>query len=62
MSVIAIPGLVGPLIGPTLGGWLTQAASWPGADFLINIPVGILGLMATFRYMPDNPKPATPRF
>lgn len=61
MSVIAIPGLVGPLIGPTLGGWLTQAASWHWI-FLINIPVGILGLMATFRYMPDNPKPATPRF
>ncbi|PMY58290.1 MFS transporter, partial [Pseudomonas sp. FW126-L8] len=28
MSFVAIPGLIGPLIGPTLGGWLVEAASW----------------------------------
>ena len=61
MSFIAIPGLVGPLIGPTLGGWLSEAASWHWV-FLINIPVGLVGLIATLRYMPDNPLPATPRF
>src|SRR5579864_1644008 len=41
MSVVAIPGLVGPLIGPTLGGWLVQIASWHWI-FLINVPVGII--------------------
>ncbi|MEO7953661.1 MAG: MFS transporter, partial [Polaromonas sp.] len=61
MSVIAIPGLVGPLIGPTLGGWLTQGASWHWV-FLINIPVGLAGLAATLRYMPDGAQPATKRF
>lgn len=61
MSFIAVPGLVGPLIGPTLGGWLSQVASWHWV-FLINIPVGLVGLVATLRYMPDNPQPATPRF
>lgn len=61
MSVIAIPGLVGPLIGPTLGGWLTQVASWHWV-FLINIPVGLLGLAATMRYMPDSAQPDTKRF
>lgn len=61
MSVIAIPGLVGPLIGPTLGGWLTQVASWHWV-FLINIPVGLLGLAATLRYMPDITQPAPKRF
>ncbi len=61
MSVIAIPGLIGPLIGPTLGGWLTEVASWHWI-FLINIPVGLAGVVATLRYMPDNAQPTTPRF
>jgi EmrB/QacA subfamily drug resistance transporter len=51
MSFVAIPGLIGPLIGPTLGGWLVEVASWHWI-FLINVPVGILGCLATLRYMP----------
>lgn len=61
MSFIAIPGLVGPLIGPTLGGWLVEVATWHWV-FLINIPVGLLGCVATVVYMQDSPRPATPRF
>ena len=52
MSFVAIPGLIGPLLGPTLGGWLVQYASWHWI-FLINVPVGLLGCIATLRYMPD---------
>ena len=52
MSFVAIPGLMGPLIGPTLGGWLVEAASWHWI-FLINIPVGIVGALATLRFMPN---------
>lgn len=52
MSFVAIPGLVGPLIGPTLGGWLVEAASWHWI-FLINLPVGLLGAAAALRYMPN---------
>jgi len=52
MSFITIPGLVGPLIGPTLGGWLVEEISWHWI-FLINVPIGILGGLATLRYMPD---------
>ena len=52
MSFVAIPGLIGPLIGPTLGGWLVQAASWHWI-FLINIPVGIIGVLAATRFMPN---------
>ncbi len=44
MSFVAIPGLIGPLLGPTLGGWLVQYASWHWI-FLINVPVGLAGLM-----------------
>ena len=50
MSFVAIPGLVGPLIGPTLGGWLVQVASWHWI-FLINVPIGIAGAFFTLRHM-----------
>jgi len=61
LSFVAIPGLIGPLIGPTLGGWLVQIASWHWI-FLINVPVGIVGCIATFIFMPDSRDPGTPRF
>ena len=61
MSFVAIPGLVGPLIGPTLGGWLVEAMSWHWI-FLINLPVGVIGVLATLRYMPAPPPVAVARF
>lgn len=61
MSFVAIPGLVGPLIGPTLGGWLVEAASWHWI-FLINLPVGVLGALATLRWMPRPLAVASARF
>jgi MFS family permease len=50
MSFVTIPGLIGPLIGPALGGWLVQVASWHWI-FLINVPVGLVGLWAAGRVM-----------
>lgn len=61
LSFVAIPGMIGPLIGPTLGGWLTQALSWHWI-FLINVPVGILGALATVRYMPNVRQAGIGRF
>jgi len=61
MSVVAVPGLVGPLIGPTLGGWLVEIASWHWI-FLINIPIGLAGCAATAVYMPENRLPEVPPF
>jgi len=61
LSFVAIPGLVGPLIGPTLGGWLVHVASWHWI-FLINVPVGLAGCIATARFMPDARNPATRHF
>src|SRR5262249_51925120 len=52
MSFVTVPGLIGPLIGPTLGGWLVEVASWHWI-FLINLPVGLAGLLLTQRYMMD---------
>ncbi|WJF89648.1 multidrug transporter subunit MdtD [Paraburkholderia bonniea] len=61
LSFVAIPGLIGPLIGPTLGGWLVKIASWHWI-FLINVPVGIGGCIATYFFMSDNRNPDTARF
>jgi EmrB/QacA subfamily drug resistance transporter len=52
MSFVTLPGLIGPLIGPTLGGWLVQIASWHWI-FLINLPLGVAGGIAAVRIMPD---------
>ena len=53
MSFVAIPGMVGPLVGPTLGGWLVVVASWHWI-FLINVPVAAAGWLATVRHMPEG--------
>jgi len=56
-SAMAIWGLgvmVGPVLGPTLGGWLTDFASWRWT-FYINVPVGALSLLLALRYVPDSP-------
>ena len=59
MSFIAIPGQIGALLGPTLGGWLVEVASWNWI-FWINVPVGLFGIWAARRWMPDSP-PVPPR-
>lgn len=52
LSFVTIPGLVGPLLGPPLGGWLVEVGSWHWV-FLINLPVGLIGLLASLRFMPN---------
>jgi EmrB/QacA subfamily drug resistance transporter len=61
LSFVAIPGMIGPLIGPTLGGWLTQSFSWHWI-FLINVPVGIVGALTAMRFMPNSRFEDTGRF
>lgn len=61
LSFVTIPGLVGPLIGPPLGGWLVEVATWHWV-FLINLPVGVLGVFAALRVMPDLRGAAGQRF
>lgn len=59
MTFITLPGLVGPLIGPALGGWLVEVASWHWV-FLINLPVGVLGIVVASRVMPNLRGPRSP--
>lgn len=62
ISFVTIPGLVGPLIGPTLGGWLVEIATWHWI-FLINIPIGIAGCIATYIVMKEEiERPTTEKF
>ena len=43
--------LVGPIIGPTLGGWLTESYNWRWV-FLINLPVGVMALLGCLAFLP----------
>ncbi len=52
MSTAGIPGLLGPVLGPLLGGVLSQYASWR-LIFLVNGPVGLAGLWLNRTQMPD---------
>ena len=52
MAVFALGVVVAPVLGPTLGGWLTESYSWRWA-FYINIPVGILAVFMIFRNVHD---------
>lgn len=61
MSLMSLAGLLGPLMGPTLGGWLVEYASWHWI-FLINLPMGILGTIVTFKAMPNRTEPSVKRF
>ncbi|MCU1320251.1 MAG: drug resistance transporter, EmrB/QacA subfamily, partial [Edaphobacter sp.] len=54
MAVFAFGVVVAPVLGPTLGGWLTDTYSWRYA-FYINIPIGILALFMINRFIIDPP-------
>lgn len=61
MSLMSLAGLMGPLIGPTLGGWMAEYLSWQWV-FFINIPIGILGALLTFKAMPNVTEPEVAAF
>ena len=58
MSIIGVPMLIGPILGPILGGWLVADVSWRWI-FFINLPIGILAfILAQIVLDPDQPQPA----
>jgi len=57
MAVMGVPMLLGPILGPILGGWLVEDFSWRWI-FFINAPIGALALLMSFRILPkDVPTP-----
>ena len=52
LAWLTIPALIGPLVGPPIGGFITTYFDWRWV-FWMNIPIGILGLVVATRFMPD---------
>lgn len=52
MNFVIIPALIGPLLGPTVGGLIVHWMSWREI-FFVNVPVGLAAIFLAHRYMPD---------
>ena len=52
MNFAIIPALIGPVLGPLVGGYMVDYFSWHWI-FLINIPIGLIGIFLSLKYMPD---------
>src|SRR6187399_1805490 len=50
MAWVSIPAMIGPLMGPPLGGFITTYTSWHWI-FLINVPMGVIGIVLVTRYI-----------
>ena len=52
-AIFGIGVMVGPTVGPTLGGWITDNYSWPWV-FFINVPIGIIAAFLTLTFMKES--------
>ena len=51
MAILGVPMLLGPILGPIIGGWLIEVASWHWI-FLINAPIGLVAIIYAWRVLP----------
>ena len=61
MATFASAVVLGPIVGPTLGGWLTENMSWRWV-FFINLPLGVLAFLGAWMFMPGRGHGKAPRF
>lgn len=64
MGLLGSMSALGTALGPSLGGFLIAGFAWP-AIFLVNLPLGILGIVLAYRYLPKEPytaKKIRPKF
>lgn len=60
MAWLTIPALIGPTLGPPIGGFLTTFLSWHWI-FIVNVPIGLVGLVLITKYLPEvEPAPRRP--
>jgi MFS family permease len=53
MAILGYPMLLGPILGPIIGGWLIEVASWHWI-FLINAPIGLVAIIYAWRVLPKD--------
>jgi EmrB/QacA subfamily drug resistance transporter len=51
MSVVAVPAMLAPILGPTIGGLIIQNTSWHWI-FYVNVPIGVIAVGTALRYLP----------
>jgi len=61
MMYMSIPAMIGPTIGPVVGGFLATYASWRWI-FYVNIPIGLIGIALARRLIPEHREPPPARF
>ena len=61
MAWVTVPALIGPVIGPPLGGFITTYFSWHWI-FLINVPIGLIGIFLVTRFIEDIKAETPERF
>ena len=59
MSFVAIPGLIGPMLGPIAGGLIVGYFHWR-LIFFVNMPIGLAGLLMAYLHLPDYREPTNP--
>ena len=59
MSFVAVPALVGPMLGPLAGGLITGYLHW-SVIFFLNVPIGLAGLLLVYRFLPDYRESSPP--
>ena len=52
MAWVTTPALIGPVLGPPVGGFITTYATWHWI-FIINVPIGLVGIVLATRYIED---------
>jgi DHA2 family multidrug resistance protein len=55
MALFGAGVMIGPILGPVLGGWLTDSFNWRWV-FLVNLPVGVLAALMMIRFLPKTPR------
>jgi DHA2 family multidrug resistance protein len=61
LASLGLATMLGPMFGPTLGGWLTDTLSWRWV-FFINVPIGVLAFVGLLIFLPTSVKQRSARF